>query len=358
MSLSFKKNLPGADIVFQPDDIREYENDAWDIRISIGDAPLDEAFYFTVEDPQAVRMSIEQLLESYALNLELSSQLDIDDYPDLPFMQEELIQYRTNERNNLLEVEYYINHCPTEGTVNLSEPANKYMSVCTYHDRSHDYRVLDLVIVPFSPELSLFDIQQKQNAYGYIYLLLLLDHYMKKGDRTSRKFLKTPPMAAFLRTASGMSYDTFTNGLRRLEMDHLIKITGRELGGDLNRKAASIELTESGARELAALKEDSRQIAHDYDKYDSVSVCPVALGIPDGFDVRVQMMEFDGLDFERSIVIRVIDENKDEMFSQNDWCQIYEEFSFFEIVCEALAYKTNFSTEILSALKDLASYDA
>ncbi len=39
MGLTFKKDLPGADIVFQPDDIEDYKNDAWDIRISIGDAP-------------------------------------------------------------------------------------------------------------------------------------------------------------------------------------------------------------------------------------------------------------------------------------------------------------------------------
>ena len=32
----FKKSLPGADIEFQPQDMAEYENDAWDIRISLG----------------------------------------------------------------------------------------------------------------------------------------------------------------------------------------------------------------------------------------------------------------------------------------------------------------------------------
>ena len=32
----FGKQLPGADCVFQPDDIGDYENDEWDIRISIG----------------------------------------------------------------------------------------------------------------------------------------------------------------------------------------------------------------------------------------------------------------------------------------------------------------------------------
>lgn len=358
MPLCFKKNLPGADIVFQPDDINEYNDDAWDIRISIGDAPLEEAFYFTVEDPQAVRMPIEQLLESYALNLELSSDLDVEEYPDLPFMQEELIQYRTNEGKDLLKIKYYINHCSFEGPISLSEPANKYLSVCTYHDKSHDYRVLDLVIVPFTPELSLFDIQQKQSAYGYIYLLMLLDHYMKKGDRAFRKFLKEPPMAAFLGITPDILYNTFTNGLKRLEMDRYIKITGGELSEDFNRKKAGIELTEKGIKELALFIEELHQVANDYDKYDSVSVCPVALGVPDGFDVRVQMMEFDGLNIERLILIRVIDENKDEMFSPGNWCQTYEDFSFFEIVCDALAYKTNFSIEILVVLKDLANCEA
>lgn len=358
MPLRFKKNLPSADIVFQPDDMGEYENDAWDIRISIGDAPIEEAFYFTVEEPKAVRLPIEKLLESYALNLELSSQLDVEEYPDLPFMQEELVQYRMNERKNLLKIEYYINHCPFEGPINLSDPADKYLSVCTYHDQSHDYRILDLVIVPFSPELSLFDIQQKQSSYGYIYFLMLLDYYMEKGGRVFREFLKEPPLTAFLGITPGLSYKTFTDGLRRLEKDHFIKTTGGGLIKDYTKNKAGIELTEKGIKELALLKNESCQIAKDYDKYDSVSVCPVALGVPDGFDVRVQMMEFDGLTIERSVLIRVIDENKDDLFSQNDWYQIYEDFSFFKIVCEALAYKTNFSTEILLALKDLANYEA
>ena len=186
---------------------------------------------------------------------------------------------------------------------------------------------------------------------------MLLDYYKQKGDKVFRKFLKEPPMAAFFKITQDMAYNTFTNGLKRLEMDHFIKTTGGGLSGDNTQKKIGIELTEKGIRELELLKEKSCQIANEYDKYDSVSICPVALGIPDGFDVRIQMMEFDGLNIERSVLIRVIDENKVDIFGQNDWCQIYEDFSFFEIVSEALAYKTNFSTEILIALKSLASYE-
>jgi hypothetical protein len=358
MRLTFKKGLPGADIVFQPDDIEDYKNDAWDIRISIGDAPLEEAFYFTVDDPDAVNLTIDKLLDSYALNPEFSSKLDIEEYPDLPFMQEELTQYRMNEQKGLLKLEYYINHSSFEGPVNLWEPAKQYLSVCTYHDGSYDYRVLDLVIVPDISETTVFEIEQRRSMYGHIYLLMLLDYFMEKGERAFRRFTKETPMAAFLGRKSDFSHNMFTNGMRRLEADHLIRTSGSNMSAGSTLDESSLELAERGTQQLAILKEESQRLANIYDKYDSVSVIPVALGIPDGFDVRVQMMEFDGLDCERSVLLRVLDEGSEEYFGQSDWCEIYESFSFFEIVKEALAYKTNFSAEILQALKELAESES
>jgi hypothetical protein len=358
MGLTFKKDLPGADIVFQPDDMEDYKNDAWDIRISIGDAPLEEAFYFTVDDPNAVNLTIDELLDSYALNPEFSSKLDTEEYPDLPFMQEELIQYRTNEHKGLLKLEYYVNHSSFEGPVNLWEPAKQYLCVCTYHDGSYDYRVLDLVIVPDISETTVFEIEQRRSVYGHIYLLMLLGYFMEKGERAFRRFAKETPMAAFLGRKSDLSHNVFANGMRRLETDHFISTSASNMSAGFTLEGSSLEFTQRGTEELASLKEESQSLAYKYDKYDSVSVSPVALGIPDGFDVRVQMMEFDGLDCERSVLLRVLDEGREEYFGQGDWCEIYESFSFFEIVKEALAYKTNFSVEILQALKELAEHES
>ena len=52
-----------------------------------------------------------------------------------------------------------------------------------------------------------------------------------------------------------------------------------------------------------ALRKEAADLVAAYEKYASVSVAPCTLGVPDGFDVRLQMMEFDGLDPERCVLI-------------------------------------------------------
>ena len=69
---SFAKSLPGTDCTFQPDDLSEYRDDPWDIRISIADAPLEEAFYYTMDDPSAASLPIKVLLADHALNAQTS----------------------------------------------------------------------------------------------------------------------------------------------------------------------------------------------------------------------------------------------------------------------------------------------
>jgi hypothetical protein len=161
----FAKELPGADNVFQPPDIADYVDDAWDVRISIGDAPLEEAYYFTVEDPGAVRLTIGDLLK-LALDPEQKPNLDVEEYPDLPFLQEELIQYRANEQKRLLKLEYYINHDPSGGPVSMYQTAPDFLGVCTYHDGSHDYRVLDIVMLPVKPEASDYELDRTRRQHG------------------------------------------------------------------------------------------------------------------------------------------------------------------------------------------------
>lgn len=351
--IEFNKELPGTTAVFQPEDLDDYRKDAWDIRISIGDAPLEEAYYFTVDDPGAVGSTIGDLLDSYALNPAMKSQLNVDEDPDLPFLQDELIQYQANERAGLLELEYYVNHNPESCPVDLNERAERFLSVCTSDDGSLDYRVLDLVILPSVTEPSESEIEEKQKTYGRIYLLLLLDYFSQQGNKAFRKFLQQPPMASFLGPWTGASYRAFANGMRHLELDRLIKTSPIDDESLRSKKELPLEITETGRQEIERLKRDSHEIQEIYDKYDSVSVAPPALGVPDGFDVRVQMIEFDGLDCERSVLLRVLDESKEEYFGGDDWGETYEEFSFFKVVKMALAFKTNFSAEILEELKEL-----
>ena len=90
-----------------------------------------------------------------------------------------------------------------------------------------------------------------------------------------------------------------------------------------------------------ALRKEADELAAKYERYASVSVAPCALGVPDGFDVRLQMMELDGLDPARCILISLM---ADEEILPAD---------AFDPVCEALAFKTNFTAEILDGLRAL-----
>ena len=349
-NISFSKEIAGADSVFNPDDIADYENDAWDIRISLGDAPLEEAFYYTVENPKAVDSSIKKLLEDYALNPANAGKLDVAEYPDLPFIQTELNLYLENARKKVLDVDFYINHASESGPVDVSRKAREYLSVCTYHDGSHDYRVLDLVLVATPPELRRFEVDDVRRKYGHIYLLLLLDYKLQQGDAVFCAFLKEQPVKDYLENKYDSKYKKFIGDMRSLDMHRDIKTVSKYA---TDKNVPAIQLTEEGQEKIGKYKKACAEVAELYDCYDSCSIAPPALGVQGGFDVRVQMIEFDGKDIGESVMLRVLEDFGEDYFGGN-WADIYEDLSFYNNVRDALAYKTNFSAEVLTALKNLA----
>jgi hypothetical protein len=344
----FAKELPGADNVFQPPDIADYEDDAWDVRISVGDAPLEEAYYFTIEDPAAVRLTIGDVL-TRALDPEQKSNLDIEEYPDLPFLQEELIQYRANEHQGLLKLEYYINHDPSGGPVNMWQTARDFIGVCTYHDGSHDYRVLDIIMAPVIPQVNDYELDRMRRLHGGTFLLMLLDYMLEQGDEAFSDFLASEPAAAYLSTFGDMTYRKFIDGMKTIEREGLI--AKQTVEGDPD--AQTIAITEAGDEKLEELKSRFTRDADYYNQFDSVSITPPALGVPGGFDVRVQMMEYDKVDIEATLLLQILGQDRDQWFAADQWSEAYESFSVFHLATEALSYKTNFSAEIMDALKTL-----
>ena len=343
---TFEKELPGADCTFQPDDLSDYADDPWDIRISIADSPLDEAFYITVEDPSAARKTIRMLLLDYALNPENRHLLDVDDYPDLPYLQSELIQYQQNAKQGLLQIDYFVNHAPEPGPVDLNRRAADYLSCCTYHDRSHDYLVLDLVLVPSVAQRQGYDTGRLNSELGGVFLLKLIDRCIQQGDTDLAVFMQTAPVKAFVQGTSSQAYGTFIRSMQRLVLDGYA--TRTHTGSEY-----ALEMTEHGLAMMTELNEASLLIEQQYDLFDSVGIAPPALGIPDGFDARVQMMEYERMDCERSVLLRILDMDP-SLYAEEHWLDSEGNFACLPAVFEAMAYKTNFSREILNALKLLA----
>lgn len=258
MSLRFTKEMPGAELIASPDNIDSYSEQSWDIRISIGNAPLDEAFFFPMENFSDLHCSIRELLENFALNPDKAEELDTDNYPELPFLQQELIQYFQGLRKGTLELKIYTNH--GKKPIDLETPARDLISACIFRNKSWDYLVLDLVFCVDAPRI---DSAEKE--------AFIARHISLKQNKN--------------------------------------------------------------------LQQEAIALQRKYDRYSSVSVAPCTLGIPDGFDVRLQMMEFDGL--------------------APEWCLLVQMMAFeqinlddaFEPTCEALQYQTHFSVEILKELK-------
>lgn len=255
MAHLFQKEMPGAELFFRPADLETYADAAWDIRISIGDAPLDEAFFCSVDSLAEADRPIGELLESIALNPECVDALDLDHYPELPFLQTELRQLFDAAKREQLSLAVVVNGF---GRVSLDETARGYLSACVFRNKSWDYLVLDLI---FSVELPEIDANE---------------------------------VRAFCARYSALS-------------------------------PADIE---TEAEQLLA-----------YEKYGSVSIAPVALGVPDGFDVRLQMMEFDGLLPERCVLVQLLNIEPQPL-----------EQTFAE-VREGLAFQTHFSAEVMAELK-------
>lgn len=351
MKRKFAKALPGADTVFRPDDITEYENDAWDIRISLANGPLEEAFYYTMEDPAAVDLSISQLIKHHALNPENIKNLQVADFPDLPFIQTELNLYLENARKGLLVVDFFINQAPESDAIDLNSKARDLLGVCTYHDGSLDYRVLDLVLVAGPPNLGTFEIDDLRRKYGQVYLLLLFSYKQCLGTLEFAHFLEEQPFIDFKENKFDSGYKNIIRAIQSLEMKQLVSISSG-YGSDKTRPL--IQLTDEGHARSERYRNTAKEIAGNYDRYDSCSITPPALGIPGGFDVRVQMMELDGLNLSESILARVLEDFGKEFFD-GDWAQTYETMDFYENVLDALAYKTNFSLEVLKQLKKLGN---
>ena len=351
MRKKFSKELPGADCVFKPDDILDYENDAWDIRISLSNAPLEEAFYYTMDDPSTADMSINQLLKNHALDPEKVGQLDIAEYPDLPAIQTELNLYLENARKNLLKVDFFINQAPESEPLDLNSKARDYLGVCTYHDGSHDYRVLDLILIASPPVLGTFELDDIRRKYGQIYLLLLFHQKEKLGEDSFTQFLKEPPFQDFKSNKYDSNYKNIISAIKSMEMKRIVK-SSSSYGPDKNEPV--IQITKEGHELIEQYKNAAREIAEVYDCYESCSIAPPALGIPGGFDVRVQMMELDGKNLSESILLRVLEDFGEEFFS-GDWAQTFENMSFYNNVLDGLAFKTNFSFEVLQQLKELAN---
>jgi DNA-binding MarR family transcriptional regulator len=350
--LSYAKRLPGADCEFMPDYLNEYSDDPWDIRISLDAAPLDEAFYMTIDEPGADRKSIRELIEKFALNPNLADKLAVEDFPELPFIQEELMQMYQAHQKRKLKLEVYVNNSSAPGPVELYESAHSYMGTCTYHDHSYDYKVLDLVFRAIPSEIDSWAKTNILREFGGVYLLQLIDFFIKAGDTKFDQFCNHQSLKQYIEGGTQSDYD-FSSIIRSLDSKGFIK---RERNPESSNTTSGyrLVLTDKGREELKNFEAEANNIFNEYECYASISISPPALGVPEGFDARVQMMEYDRIKFKRPILNCVLIQQRGELFTIDSWYDNLMSCSFYESVHLALSYQTHFTVEILKDLKALA----
>ncbi|MBF0622136.1 MAG: hypothetical protein HQL54_09430 [Magnetococcales bacterium] len=338
-ALRFNKELPGAQTRFQPDTLPLYENTEWDLRISVDQSPLEEAFYITFDQESLLDCTIETVLLEHALNPDNASRLDVANYPELPFVQQELIHFWQASQSGRLTLDIFLNKDPSGQAVSLKQPARNCLSTCTTDNGAFDYRLVDLV---FSLQPTMLDratLNGLRQEYGLLFLLSVLGHY--PDQRNVQPFID------------------YQNSLTHpLPYPHIFTTLEQMRGLDWIKPAttvqAGLQLTENGQQQFNRLWHDEiPALIHHYEPLSSVSIHPPALGVPNGFDIRLQMMEHDGMDPIRGLFLLSFDAEADSLFHSERWIQDFEEGSLFQRLYRPMAYMTGFTTEAIQSLNPL-----
>jgi len=331
-----------ADTTYQPDDLAEYAADPWDIRISLENAPLTDAYYFTVQDSNATNDTIQSVLENFALNLSRAGELDTGEYPQLPHIQQELLGYYQAAKSDPSQLSIYVNKRPSTEPVLLVDSVAQHLSTCCFHDRSFDYRLLDLVFCPGSVRVNASETDSLIDALGPMYMLFQVD-FLKQNKPNDFKF-NAPVFKTYLQGGSG-EFPKAT---------HALRVAADKGWIEPDEPNEQIHLTDSGEAEKQDLLAEVRLLEQQYKKYQSVSVSPPALGVPDGFDARIQVMRRNNVDVVRAIFLFAFHFDDRTLFGTRNWAADFESGKSFAAIQDAFQYESHFTEDVIEALVQLA----
>jgi hypothetical protein len=327
MNEIYQKDTPGAEILYKPEFIKEYDGESWDLRVSIDNNPLDESFYITIEDPAILSWTLQKVISEYILNSVHKTELDIAEDPDLPFYMDELQHIFEAEKARQLKLEFYINH---GSKVQLYDKAEKHLSSCTYDDKSWDYRLVDLVVKPLVAEPASWEKSDFEGMYDRLFLIHLMNYH--NCSSLEGRLSEDVSRELYRRFNYGAVSEHFTLTKEGFEI-------------------VNVALTDKGQKYSAELEKTLTDYDQKYSPFGAVSIEPLALGVEKGFDVSLQMMEIDDINIKEAIIHKVIDSRKNELLG--DWHQHYLDRTGLEEAYSSLAYKSHFSREVLLKLRGL-----
>ncbi|MBF0188566.1 MAG: hypothetical protein HQL50_11650 [Magnetococcales bacterium] len=344
---AFNKDLPGASTTYRPGDLKAWADTPWDVRITLENMPLEEAFYLTLEEESLLDRPIAELLDKRVLTAAAREQLDVAEYPELPFIHDELRDLWQGVQEGRLTLDLHINKRPGHTPLATTATPRNHLSRCTFHNGAYDYRLLDLVWVLAPATADDARLKALQERFGAPFLILLTDFHQTLD--AGRFPAIAPLLDDLLHQRRSESFPRLAAAFRSLLDDGLITVTSS------TKAPPSLRLTDRGGERAHQLCIEADRLLDRYDPFASVSFHPPALGVPKGFDVRVQVMERDGIDLEHTLALTGWRLNGELLFDDENWPHLFEEGAPFLEILAALAYRTGFTPELLRALESLAA---
>lgn len=310
----YEKDVEGVVLDYMPSDIRDYDGGDFDVRISLGEDALEDAFWVPVSGV-AENLTLRQLLQRHVLGespedrSRIRESLDTDNNPDLPELYLAVRRAFDDMQRGKAIIRFHINKGPSD--VNLDDPVQRHFSRAFSQQYDYDYRLIDLVLdVQDLPNLVIPPARQEEMKREFRAILLL---YLM--DRFGQDF-----------TFEGRAFDVV--GVEAVAdwavREDWLDLSAKDVRGDY--KPVYVR-TEKGNRIIRELVRETDKLIAEYDHFADVTLDdePPRFRTGRGDDLRVWVYKTESIEPVRAIFLM----NLENGFYDSDWQAIYRDDAFF-----------------------------
>jgi hypothetical protein len=310
----YTKDVEGVMLDYMPSDIRDYDGTDFDLRVTLGDDPLDDAFWATAPGT-AETLTLRQLIDTYLLGSSkedrerIRESLDTDANPDLPELWLAVRRAFDDVAKGKATMRLHLNKGPLD--VKLDEPAYRHFSRAYSQEHEFDYRLIDLVLeVTDIPGITLPPEQRAVMLRGFRALLLL--YFM---DRFKKDF-----------TFEGHAFDEV--GVEQVAdwmvTEGWLDLSAKDIG---NTYKGVYVRKEEGNRILREAVRETDRLITTYDQFSDVTVDeePPRFRTGRGDDLRVHVYAAEGIDPLRAAFLM----NLENGYYDANWQAVFKDEAWF-----------------------------
>lgn len=310
----YDKDVEGVLLDYMPSDIRDYDGTDFDLRVTLGDDPLDAAFWVTVPG-SAEAFTLRQLIDTYLLGAtkedreRIRASLDTDANPDLPALWLAVRRAFDDVAKGKATMRVHINKGPAD--VKLDEPVARHFSRAFSREHDFDYRLIDLVLeVTDTPGITLTPEQRAVTIRGFraLLLLYLMDRFRKDFTFEGHAFdeVGVEPVADWMVTQGWLD------------------LSAKQLG---NTYKGVYVRTDEGNRMLREAVRETDRLIQAYDQYADVTIDeePPRFRTGRGEDLRLHVYAAEGIDPLRAAFLM----NLENGYYDAHWQAVFKDEAWF-----------------------------